>query len=250
MTISPIINEPSFWLLLGFILFSFVTQTTIGFGGVVIALTLGAHLYTIQELLIWLPPLSIALSSYLLLRYHGDIDWSLLLKRIAPFLVLGMVVGQLLFYSLGSGDLKVIFGVAVTFLGARELWVLFRRGHDAPKNRKLWLWSGLAGITQGLFASAGPVLVYGLAAQGISKGVFRSTLAACWIAFNLPLMLSYYLAGNLTTNSISEILVCLLVLVPAVMIGEWLHHNVNERKFAIAVYATLVFSGLALVSSY
>jgi len=249
MTISPVIAEPSFWLLLAFILFSFVTQTTIGFGGVVIALTLGAHLYTIQELLIWLPPLSIALSAYLLLRYHGDIDWGLLLKRIAPFLVLGMVVGQALFYSLGSGQLKLIFGVAVTFLGVRELWLLFHQGHDAPKNRPLSLWSGLAGITQGLFASAGPVLVYGLAAQGIPKGVFRSTLAACWIAFNLPLMLSYYLAGNLTGQSVSEILVCLAVLVPAVMIGEWLHHNVNERRFAIAVYATLVFSGLALVFS-
>lgn len=249
MTISPIISEPSFWLLLGFILCSFVTQTTIGFGGVVIALTLGAHLYTIQELLVWLPPLSIALSAYLLLRYHGDIDWGLLLKRIAPFLLLGMVLGQLLFYSLGSTQLKVIFGAAVTFLGARELWVLFYKGHDAPKNRPLPLWAGLAGITQGLFASAGPVLVYGLAAQGIPKGVFRSTLAACWIAFNLPLMLSYYLAGNLTTQSISEIAVCLMVLVPAVMVGEWLHHNVNERKFAIAVYATLVFSGLALVFS-
>ena len=30
---------------------------------------------------------------------------------------------------------------------------------------------------------------------------------------------------------------------------ERLHHNVNERKFAIAVYATLVFSGVALVFS-
>jgi uncharacterized membrane protein YfcA len=93
------------------------------------------------------------------------------------------------------------------------------------------------------------VLVYGLAGQGIPKGTFRSTLAACWIAFNLPLMFSYYFAGNLTAQSISEILVCLVVLVPAVMIGEWLHHNVNERRFAIAVYATLVFSGLALVFS-
>ena len=249
MTLSPVISTPEFWLLLGFILFSFVTQTTIGFGGVVIALTLGAHLFTIQELLIWLPPLSIALSAYLLMRYHDHIDWGLLLKRIAPFLVAGMVVGQYLFYSLGSGDLKLIFGVCVAFLGARELWVLFHKGHDAPKNRKLWPWSFLAGITQGLFASAGPVLVYGLAGQGIPKGTFRSTLAACWIAFNLPLMFSYYFAGNLTAQSISEILVCLVVLVPAVMIGEWLHHNVNERRFAIAVYATLVFSGLTLVFS-
>lgn len=214
-----------------------------------ISLTLGAHLFTIQELLIWLPPLSIALSAYLLARYHGDIDWSLLLKRIAPFLLVGMVVGQLLFYALGSNELKLIFGAAVTFLGARELWLLFQHGHDAPKNRRLWIWSAWAGVTQGMFASAGPVLVYGLAAQGIPKGVFRSTLAACWIAFNAPLMLSYYLAGNLTSQSISEILLCLLVLVPAVIIGEWFHHNVNERKFAIAVYATLVFSGVALVFS-
>lgn len=249
MMISPLISTPEFWLLLGFILFSFITQTTIGFGGVVISLTLGAHLFTIQELLIWLPPLSIVLSAYLLSRYHADIDWGLLLKRIAPFLLLGMLLGQWLFYSLGSGELKLIFGAAVTFLGLRELWVLFHQGHDAPKNRRLWLWSGLAGITQGLFASAGPVLVYGLAAQGISKGAFRSTLAACWIAFNLPLMLSYYLAGNLSSQNVSEILLCLLVLIPAVFIGEWLHHNVNERKFAMAVYGTLVFSGVALVVS-
>lgn len=249
MSISPLISSPEFLLLLVFILFSFVTQTTIGFGGVVIALTLGAHLFTIQELLIWLPPLSIALSTYLLLRYHDHIDWGLLFKRITPFLLAGMLVGQALFYSLGSGDLKLIFGACVAFLGVRELWLLFHQGHDAPKTRRLWVWSGLAGITQGLFASAGPVLVYGLAAQGLAKGVFRSTLAACWIAFNLPLMLSYYLAGNLTSQSVSEILVCLLVLLPAVMIGEWLHHNVNERRFAIAVYATLVFSGLALVFS-
>ena len=77
------------------VFFAFFTQAATGFGAMVIAMTLSALIYPVDVLLTWFIPLVVLLSTYLLVRHHGHIDWALFLRRILPAMGAGLVLGQL-----------------------------------------------------------------------------------------------------------------------------------------------------------
>jgi hypothetical protein len=44
-----------------------------------------------------------------------------------------------------------------------------------------------AGLVHGMYTTGGPLLVYALGREGLSKHVFRSTVTAVWLVFNVGL---------------------------------------------------------------
>lgn len=235
--------EMSFVLVALIVFFAFFTQAATGFGALVISMTLGALLYPIDVLLNWFVPLVVLLSLYLLARHHGHIDWSLFLKKILPGMGLGMLVGQYVFYSLNTEVLKYALGGIVVFLAGREL---LRRG-DMPRNIPLLPWTLAAGVVHGIFATGGPLLVYGLNGQSIEKSVFRSTLTLVWGVLAFSLVLSYIFSGQLTTAALPQIGMLAAILPFSIMAGEWAHRYINEALFKKVINVLLVFCGVVLL---
>lgn len=235
--------ELSFALVGLIVFFAFFTQAATGFGGLIISLTLSALLYPIDLLLTWLVPLVLLLSAYLLIRYHDAIDWRLLLKVILPWMGGGMIVGQWLFYTLESDYLKPALGILVTVLALREL--LRRQG--SVNRTPLQPWALAAGVVHGIFASGGPLLVYGVNGQNLSKAAFRSSLTVVWVALAVVLCISYILSGKLTTDSLPQIGMLALVMPFSILLGELAHHRINEARFKQAINVILVFCGVALL---
>jgi hypothetical protein len=72
-----------------------------------------------------------------------------------------------------------------------------------------------AGVIHGIYASGGPMLVYAVGREGLTKKVFRSTLSMVWIVLNVILVARFLLAGDYDREAGLDI----LLLVPAVPHG-------------------------------
>ncbi|RJG13418.1 sulfite exporter TauE/SafE family protein [Pseudomonas cavernicola] len=235
------------WLWLGTCIFlAYTLEAMTGFGSVVIALSLGALVLPIKELLPILVALNICMSGYLTYRHRQLIDWRLLLSLILP----GMSVGTLIGFGLGpwlsDGSLKQGFGVLIVWFALREL---LRLGKSQPTGRTpLWvtrLQIGAAGISHGLFASGGPLLVYALAATALDKARFRATLVCVWFSLNGLLTLAFLANGSLQP-ALPRVASYLPLLAIGVLLGEHLHHRVAEQHFRLGIYLLLCITGVLL----
>mgnify|MGYP001459853965 CR=1 FL=1 len=238
------------WLWLGLcILLAYTVEAVTGFGSIVIALSLGALLLPIPELLPVLVPLNIAMSGYLSIRHRAHIHWPTLLKLILPLMALGTLCGYWLRPSLGSAVLQTLFGVLIVWFAGRELWRL--RGAATPAGHAPATTGALmlaAGVTHGLFASGGPLLVYALAGNRLNKSELRATLIAVWFSLNGLLTLIFLADGSLLP-ALPRLLTYLPIVVVGVIIGERLHRRIDERQFRRLGFALLALTGLILTLS-
>src|SRR5215216_2830117 len=79
-------------------LIAFGTEGAIGFGGTVIAASIGAQLIPLEELLPAFIPLNMALSLWLLATGFRAVAWRMLALEIAPAVVIGAAIGIALFH--------------------------------------------------------------------------------------------------------------------------------------------------------
>lgn len=243
--IAELLSNP--WLLLGaFILLAYTTEAMTGFGSIVIALSLGALLLPIPAMLPVLVPLNIVMTGYLAWRLRAHIDRPTLLRLILPFMGAGTLAGYLAHPWLGASLLQSLFGVLVVWFTARELW-RSRSTAAPPQHGRLWTrgWTFAAGITHGLFASGGPLLVYALTGSELDKARFRATLITVWLTLNTGLTLAFLADGSLL-QALPRVASYLPLLPLGVLLGDWLHHRVDERRFRLVVLTVLLVAGLVL----
>lgn len=238
------------WVLLGlFIWIAFTSESMTGFGSIVIALALGSTLFPIPQLLTILVPLSVVMTSTLIIRHYRDINFSLLLRTILPVMGLGMVVGIALVNVLGGNVLKGLFAVLILWFAGRELYKMYRG--LAIKSKPTWwqpLWTFLAGITHGLFASGGPLLVYSLNTKGIPKAQFRATLVSVWFGLNLSYTI-VMLAQQKVQPVLPQIAAYIPVIALSIFAGSFLHDKVSNQGFRKVIYGLLIVAGLSMLFS-
>lgn len=234
----------------GFILLAYTLEAVTGFGSVVIALSLGALLLPIDQLLPILVPLNICMTGYLVHRHWQQIDRRLLLGTLLPGMLIGTLLGYWLLPYLDTQALKIGFGALIVWFAGRELWRLRRA--SAPAQRPAWLTrviSIAAGLSHGLFASGGPLLVYGLAGTQLDKARLRATLVTVWFTLNSLLTLAFLLDGRLLP-ALPQVLTYAPLLLLGVWLGERLHRRFDERHFRLAIYILLLVTGILLLAPW
>ena len=136
-----------------FILLAYTLEAITGFGSIVIALSLGALLLPIDQLLPVLVPLNIGMTGYLVSRHWRLIDRRLLLGTILP----GMLTGAILGLSRVAGETAAIMFTASVFFTPYlptnitdsvmalpyHIYVLATAGTDIDKTRPLQYGTGL-----------------------------------------------------------------------------------------------------------
>ncbi|MCA9772024.1 MAG: sulfite exporter TauE/SafE family protein [Myxococcales bacterium] len=229
----------------------YTTQTMIGFGSLIICVTLGAHLYPIQTLIPLVVPLSIAQCGYIVTRHHDGVDWRLLLRQILPIMGVGMVGGFLVFEFVQGPWLRSFFAILVMVLASRELYFLLRV--DPERNARPMSraessgWILGAGVIHGIYAAGGPMLVYAVNRMGLSKHAFRSTLSTVWLVLNTGLVITYWRTGRFDAESVKKIGLLLLTVPLGIWAGEHLHARVDERRFRVLVFSILIVAALSLL---
>lgn len=236
------------WVWLGvFILLSYTVEAITGFGSLVIALSLGALMLPINQMMPVVVPLNVLMTGYLVWRNRRHIYWPVLLKLILPLMLLGTLAGYGLRPWLGDSLLKLLFGALVLWFASRELWRMYRNIQVVPHTLMLSrvLTFG-AGITHGLFASGGPLLVYSLGGIDLDKSRMRATLLVVWFTLNGCLSVLFLFDGTLIP-SLSRTVFYLPLLIVGVVLGEYLHHRLNEQRFRQLIYGLLVITGALLM---
>ena len=237
------------WVLLGlFVLLAYTTEAMTGFGSIVIALSLGALVLPMDTLMPVLVPLNLLLSGYLSIRYRRLVHWRLLLRGILPLMAAGTLAGYLARPWLGQTLLQTLFGVLIAVFSVRELWRLRHGPAPANPHGVGWgrVWMLLAGVTHGLYASGGPLLVYALSGVALDKSRFRATLIMVWFTLNGLLTLGYAAQGAL--QPVWPKLAALApVVLAGIVLGELLHHRVDEHRFRQVLFVVLLLAGIALV---
>ncbi len=233
-----------------FILLAYTLEAVTGFGSIVIALSLGALLLPIDQLLPVLVPLNIGMTGYLVWRHRTQIDRPLLLGTILPGMLAGTALGYLLLPYLDAALLKRGFGLLILWFAGRELWRL--RHAAALPRRPAWLTRAItlgAGLSHGLFASGGPLLVYGLAGTALDKARFRATLVTVWFSLNSLLTAAFLLDGRLQP-ALPQVLAYAPLLLLGLWLGERLHRRFDERHFRLAIYCLLLVTGVLLLAPW
>jgi uncharacterized protein len=238
---SSFLLDPGLLVILGVIaLFAFATEGAIGFGGTVLAASIGGQVVELDVLLPAFVPLNILLSSWLLGRGLRAVAWRLLLVEIVPAVAVGATVGLALPFA---SWIAFAFGVFVVALALLRLL----RPDDKPLPRVAQLGAlALGGIAHGLFGTGGPMIVYVTRRRLADKLAFRSTLAVLWLALNAALLTKFITTG-LYARPVFEVgAVLALAIVPGLMIGERVHRRLDAARFERIVWIVLLLAGAAL----
>lgn len=223
-------------------------QTITGFGSNALALSIGAHLYPISNLIVVLVTLSIVQVYWLTLRNFRKIQWRELLTKIFPACALGMPIGMATFYKLNVGYMKLLLGLFIVLSSLAELYRLSKQDIPFTPLKTLPSLAVLltAGFIHGAFASGGPLVVYYSSRQINDKGAFRATMAMLWVVLDTILMISYFISGRLNLSTLKVSAFLFPALVVGVIIGEILHNRVEELTFKKIVQVVLLMAGLSL----
>ena len=236
-------------MLAGVVLLAFAIESAIGFGAMLVTVSLGSTLMGLDALLAAVVPLNVGLSLYVTSRYYRAVDGGLFAKKIVPAMLLGMPIGLLALARLDPRWLKGALGVFVVGVAIVELTK--RRDVDAearPLPRAVgWALLMLAGVFHGAFSTGGPLAVYVTGRELAEKTRFRATLSALWLLLGLVLAATYAARGTLGRPSL---LVSLTLLVPAALgtaLGEVIHRRVAQASFQRVVFVLLMIVGAVLV---
>lgn len=226
---------------------AFATEGAIGFGGTVLAASIGAQFVPLELLLPAFVPLNMVMSSWLLARGFRSIGWRMLAVEIAPMVGVGAAVGLALFHVPAKHVFAFGFGVFVVGLAILQL---ARPGGRELAKPLQWLLLGLGGVVHGLFGTGGPMIVYVVRRRLADKLAFRSTLAVLWLVLNVALLVNYASEGLYTRTTAKAAAVIALVIVPGLYIGERVHHRLDAGRFERVVWIVLLAAGLVLAIRY
>lgn len=234
------------WIWIGCcIIFAFGIEAMTGFGSIVLALSLGALVMDIPTLVPLLVPLNILMTAPLTYRYRQHIQFTLLLTRVLPCMVLGTLIGVLLTPYIPAALAKLLFAILIIWFSARAL---LRKSPPPLNEKKRNLTMTAAGITHGLFASGGPLLVYALARSQLGKVEFRATLLCVWLSLN-GLLTGWFIWHGELSNQLERLLMLAPCVLIGALLGNALHHKVQEGVFLRLVFGLLLVVGVLLTVS-
>lgn len=224
-----------------------LTQTITGFGSMVVCVTLGAHLMPIPLVLALVLPLALAQNLYIVCRHHRAVDRRFLLRVVLPWMLPGAIAGWLLSRHVDATALRPAYAVLIIALSLHLLWLV---STNRTARSVGWLMSPLvffAGVVHGIYATGGPLLVYGVGTALGEKAAVRATLTAVWLALNTFLVGSMVATGVVTGATLGPSALIFVALVGGIVVGEWLHHRVNERGFRAVNAVVLLAAALVLL---
>jgi len=238
------------WILLAFIiLLAYTLEAITGFGSIIIALSIGVILFPLDQILPILVALNICMTGYLSFKNRLLINRQLLLFTILPGMLAGTAIGYFLKPYLDESVLKQLFGILILWFAVRELWFFYKKKVLLAK--PLWLTRVVtlfAGLTHGLFASGGPLLVYALAGTSLDKARFRASLVFVWFILNSILTIAFLIDGRLVPV-LSKVFYFIPILFLAVILGNILHEKIKEEYFRLVIYILLSLTALILIIS-
>jgi uncharacterized membrane protein YfcA len=221
---------------------AFCIEAATGFGGTVVALTLGSARFGLDPLLAVLVPLNLILSGWILSRQREHVSKEFLLRRALPGMAVGFLLGTALTGALPAGTLALGFGL---FVAGVALWQLITIARPVAPLKAGPQWAALlaGGVAHGLFATGGPLAVIAAQRALPKKEAFRATLACVWLVLNLGVAARLAWNGSLGPATLLTSAVLIAPLMLGGLLGDRLHHLLGRDAFRAGVASLLLLGG-------
>lgn len=226
-------------------------EAVAGFGGTILALSLGARWFGIEELLAWFLPLNLGLSTALALRGKDAIAGRLLARRILPMILVGLAAGTALSRVIDAERARGIFAGLVIAVALVELVRRLRPSAAGPSTAlRPAVQGGLllgAGVVHGVFATGGPLAVAVIGRMLPAKAALRATLAVMWFVLNVIVCARLAASGHLDGDSLWSSVRLIPAMAIGMVLGDLVHRRVAEETFRTLVAGLLLVTGCLLL---
>lgn len=227
-----------------------------GFGCTVLALPFIVLLLGVKMAVPVLVVLAWVLAAYIIIRSRRHIRWKEF-GYIVLFVGIGLPVGIVMFDYCPEKILLTILAIFMIGVGGHGFFKTIK--HRAQEGGIMdvtadpehnWLTRSilvLGGMIHGAFGTGGPFVVIYATKALPEKTLFRVTLCLLWFGLNTIMMLKWTIAGDVwNRDTIACTLTAMPFLISGMLLGDWLHHKVNEYHFRLLVYVVLGLSGIVM----
>lgn len=222
---------------------AYTVEGITGFAGTMLAMPVSMMLLGVREAKLALNIVTLMVSTLIGIKTHKHINKRELVKIIILMLV-GLVVGLWMFQVLPVQGLAYIYGIFIIIIAIRGLFVKQQKDHTKIVLIGIVL---LAGVVHGLFLSGGSLLVIYAVIVLKDKSAIRATLTPVWLVLNTIILVQDIYFHRLTFHVFKMLIWCIIPIIVAVFLGDWLHKKVSQTFFVKLTYALLILSGLSLV---
>lgn len=229
------------------IVVSYSIRGSSGFGGVTVPL-----LALVMSLKIVVPVVTVLglFSSWSILsRDRRYVSWDAL-RRIAPWSLVGALIGLYFFSALDSQSLAQGLGGLVIAYGAYSLRATYRpaRAARVPMHAITPAVGTIAGFVGTLFgAMAGLFFAVYLDLLRLQKDEFRATAAAILFGLGIVRGAGYFAVGAFDYDALIACAVALPLMAIGIYIGNRMHANLNAVQFRRFISFILIASGVPLL---
>jgi uncharacterized membrane protein YfcA len=241
---SEILSYPDSIITLAIMLLAYGFRGITGFGSGLIAIPLLALLYPLHFVVPFITMLDWLASLLHGVRHRQETQWSLIVPTL-PFTLFGIAIALYIFKTVDAVLLVKALGL---FILCFAVYSLVSPGFHQHTSR---IWAAPAGLLGGivstLFGTGGPFYVIYLQFQGLSKGLFRATVASIFAIEGLLRVIGYSFAGFYSSDILLTALIGIPVMIIGMNIGGHIHTNISQLSFQRAVGILLIGSGIALL---
>jgi hypothetical protein len=158
----------------------------------------------------------------------------------------GVAVALYLLTSLETATLAHALGIFILVFSLYSLIGPELKQHCSAR------WSVVSGTLGGiigtLFGTSGPLYVIYYQLRGLSKSVFRSTIATIFLIEGVIRLSGYAASGLYNAEKMLWIAASLPLMAIGLYIGGHIHTNITQRQFQRAIGILLMISGVALLT--
>lgn len=223
-----------------------LVRSTLGFGESLIAVPLFLFFLPVNVAVPLSVMMSIVIALVIVIQDHSKIHFNSA-KWLILYATLGIPLGLLVLIYGNETVVKIILGLLIILYSLYSL--LGKSTLTLKEDNNFWLFfcGFLSGVFGGAYGLNGPPLVvYGNLRQWTAKH-FRATLQAYFLPVSLIGSVGYYAKGLITSQVNHYFLISLVTTIPAIFLGRYVNHKLNDRSFFKYVYVGLIVIGLLLI---
>jgi len=197
-------------------------------------------------------PILISADIFAVAVYRKHALWPYIV-RLAPWTIVGIIVGYLVFSRVDDGQVRIIIGAILLTMTAVHF---FRRGQSAGKSGEdnlphhpLFVASTgiIGGFATMVANAAGPVAALYFIASGLPKYAFIGT--AAWFfflvnTFKIPFMMDLGIIDPISLKFSAGFMVYSVL---GAVIAPFIVRHINPKLFEILIWVFVVIGGLKLV---
>jgi uncharacterized membrane protein YfcA len=224
---------------------SYVVYGLSGFGAAIFGVPLLVHLFPLRFVVPMMLVFDLCAGLLLGLHNRQRVDWREL-RRLAPFVVVGMVLGVTALVQLPERWLLLLLG---SFVSSYAAWSLFSRTVPSEISTRWAVPAGaVGGVFTALYGTGGPIYTLYLARRLSDKTALRASIGVMIFFTAWARLALFASAGLLFQPGLLALAVCLLPCVAlGYAMGSRLHRALPPWQTTRVLWMLLMAGGVNLV---